>query len=204
MAYAICVAGPAGEDKTEFMQQLAAALEARGLKTGLLSRAENEGAAAFWSASVQVAGGALSLQRSQPTDLSLEEMLGRFFYDLDLVLCQGFDEEKRAKIEWLPGGGQAQLAKDPGLRAVVSGENADTEKPLFGPNDLAGLAGYLSKEVIPQRQPPRLRVVLGGKRIPAKEFVQDILADTIRAMVGSLKGGDRPGRLEIFIRADED
>lgn len=204
MAYAICVAGPAGEEKMEFMQQLAAALEARGLKTGLLSRAEDEGAAAFWSASAQVAGGALSLQRSQPSDLSLEEMLGRFFYDLDLVLCQGFDEEKRAKIEWLPGGDQAQLAKDPGLRAVVSGKNADTEKPLFGPDDLAGLAGYLSKEVIPQSKPPRLRVVLGGKRIPAKEFVQDILADTIRAMVGSLKGGDRPGRLEIFIRADED
>ncbi len=204
MAYAICVAGAAGEEKDEFMQQLAAALEAKGVKIGLLSRSDEHGGAAFWSASARVAQGALSLQRSQPTDLSLDEMLGRYFHDLDLVLCQGFDDEKRAKLEWLPAGGQPQLANDPGLRAVVSNKGADTDKPVFKLDDAAGLAEYLIKEVIPQSEPPRIRVVLGGKRIPAKEFVQDIMASTIRAMIGSLKGGDRPGRLEIFIEAEED
>jgi molybdopterin-guanine dinucleotide biosynthesis protein B len=204
MAYAICVAGAAGEDKTEFTQQLAAALEAKGVKTGLLLRALDQGAVSFWSASGQLSGGALSLQRSQQTDLSLDEVLGRYFFDLDLVLCQGFDEEKRAKVEWLPEGEQAQLAGDPGLRAVISSRTIDLDKPLFAPDDIKGLADYLINEVIPKSKQPRIRIVLGGKRIPAKEFVQDILADTIRAMVGSLKGGDRPGRLEIFIQADDE
>jgi hypothetical protein len=57
--------------------------------------------------------------------------------------------------------------------------------------------------VVPAKERPRLRLVLDGKRIPAKEFVQDILAQTIRAMVGSLRGGDRPGRLEVYIEPEE-
>lgn len=204
MAYAICVAGAAGEEKTKFMQQLAAALEAKGVATGLLSRADDQGAAAFWSASALLAGGALSLQRSLPADTSLDEILGRYYDELDLALCQGFDHEKRAKIEWLPGGGPSQMAGDPGLRAVIAAQGAETDKPVFGPDEVDGLVDYLIQEVIPKSDQPRIRVVLGGKRIPAKEFVQDILADTIRAMVGTLKGGDRPGRLEIFIKADEE
>lgn len=203
MAYAICVAGPAGADKLEFVQKLAAALEAKGVKMGLLSRTEGQGAAAFWSASVQIDGGGLSLQRSQPAELSLDEILGRYFHDLDAVLCQGFDDEKRAKIEWLPAGGKPGLAADPGLRAVASPQGADTDKPVFTADDADGMAAYLIKEVIPQGEPPIIRVVLGGKRIPAKDFVQDIMASTIRAMISSLKGGDRPGRLEIFIEPEK-
>lgn len=202
MAYAICVAGPSGIEKDEFLQKLAAALEAKGVRVGLLSRADDMGAAAFWSASALVNQGALSLQRSQPADASLDEMLGRYFHDLDAVLCQGFDEEKRAKIEFLPAGGKPVLAGDSGLRAVVSRQGADSDKPVFNPDETGGLAEYLIKEVIPQSEKPVIRVVLGGKRIPAKEFVQDIMASTIRAMIGSLKGGDRPGRLEIFIEPE--
>jgi molybdopterin-guanine dinucleotide biosynthesis protein B len=204
MAYAICVAGPSGVEKDEFMQKLAAALEAKGVKTGLLSRADDMGAAALWSASALVNQGTLSLQRSQPADASLDEMLGRYFHDLDAVLCQGFDEEKRAKIEFLPAGGKPVMAGDAGLRAVVSSQGADSDKPVFNPEETGGLAEYLIKEVIPQSEQPVIRVVLGGKRIPAKEFVQDIMASTIRAMISSLKGGDRPGRLEIFIEPEKD
>ncbi len=203
MAYAICVAGASGQDKLEFMQELAAALEAAGVKAGLLSRDGEPAGAAFWSASAQVGGGFLSLQRSQRADLGLDEILGRYFFDLDVVLCHGCDGEKRAKIEWLPAGGKPGLADDPGLRAVVSPSAAETDKPIFKPEAVASLAGFLKTEVVPAGPPPRIRVVLEGKRIPAKEFVQDILADTIRAMVGSLKGGDRPGRLEIFIEPDK-
>jgi molybdopterin-guanine dinucleotide biosynthesis protein B len=203
MAYAICVAGPAGQDKLEFMQALAVALEAEGLKVGLLSQSADNPGAAFWSASAQAGGGALSLWRSQTGELSLDEILGRYFFDLDVVLCHGYDQAKRAKIEFLPGGGKPGLAGDPGLRAVVSPSGADIEKPVFKPEELKGLAGFLKSEVIPPSPPPRIRIVLDGKRIPAKEFVQDILADTIRAMVGALKGGDRPGRMEIFIEPDK-
>jgi molybdopterin-guanine dinucleotide biosynthesis protein B len=204
MAYAICVAGPSGADKNEFMQKLAAALEAKGVRMGLLSKADGQGAAVFCSASVQVSQGALSLQRKQADDTSLDEMLGRYFHDLDVVLCQGFDQEKRAKIEFLPTGGKPALAADPGLRAVAGPQDADTDKPMFALDDAGGLADYLIEEVIPQSDQPIIRVVLGGKRIPAKEFVQDIMASTIRAMIGALKGGDRPGRLEIFIEPEQD
>ncbi len=203
MPFAVCLAGAAGEDKLAFMDRLAAALEERGLKVGLVRRASQEAPATGARALVELEPGRLRLDRRE-VDLALEEVLGRFCYGLDVVLCHGFDQEKRPKLEWLPAGGRPGLAGDPGLRAVIADGEVDTDKPVFQPQDLDGLAEFLVQEVLPQSAPPRLRVVLDGKRIPAKEFVQDILASTIRAMVGSLKGGDRPGRLEIYLEADED
>jgi hypothetical protein len=89
------------------------------------------------------------------------------------------------------------------LRAVASPQGADTDKPVFGSDETDAMADYLINEVIPQSDAPSIRVVLDGKRIPAKTFVQNIMASTIRAMISTLKGGDRPGRLEIFIETDE-
>ena len=49
------------------------------------------------------------------------------------------------------------------------------------------------------RELPKVRVLLGGRKVPVNQFVQDMIADTARAMVASLRGGEGEGRLEIYI-----
>lgn len=208
MPFAICLAGEASPEKTEFVNDLAAQLEARQVKVGFVRRQAPDLGAVGARVNLDISqDGTMCLLSGGVAGVagaSLEELLGRYFAGLDLVICQGFEGEKRPKVEWLPRGGKPSLARDPGLRAVVSAQAVETDKAVYAPGDAAGLAAFLASEVIPKSQPPRMRMVLDGKRIPIKEFVQDILANTIRAMVASLKGGDRPGRLEIYIEPDEE
>jgi hypothetical protein len=201
MPYAIIVAGEPGPELDSFTEGLAAELERRGRRTAVLRQGPAVEPPPGPSARLETAGGRLNLELAQGEG-TLEELMGRHLAGLDLALCLGWEQERRAKIELAPSG-RPRLADDPGLKAVAGPAGAAPGKPSFDPADPAALAEHLLAEVVPAKERPRLRLVLGGRRIPAKEFVQDILAQTIRAMVGSLRGGDRPGRLEVYIEPEE-
>jgi len=202
MAYAVVVAGPAGPDKERMVEALALGLEGEGLCVALVESRPEDNAAPPRGRVVQTSQGVTA--QAPGGGLSLEELMGRYAAGADVALCLGFDRERRAKVEWVPPGGRPALSGDPGLRAVV-GEGVDEAKvAVFPPGQEKALARHLAAEVVPAKTVQKLRVLLGGKRLPAKDFVQDILANTIRAMVASLKGGDRPGRLEVYIEPDQD
>ena len=195
MPYAICVLGPSGEATFAFMEKLAGALTQRGLKVGLISPASAPPPAL---AHLEVGPGSLNLRRPQQSELGLEELLGSYLHELDLVLTSAHPGERRAKIEFCPEGPPRAL-DDPGLKVLVSPQAQGGALPCFAPDDLAGLAELVATKLLPSGEPVHTRVVLGGRRLPIKGFVQDIVGSTIRAMIASLKGGDRPGRLSVYI-----
>ncbi|MFH1033571.1 MAG: hypothetical protein V1806_03610 [Pseudomonadota bacterium] len=200
MPTVFCLAGPQSDQTTRLLHGLAAELAGRGLKVGLISHQATAPPppppGALWEMAVGADGMCLSQAAWQPP--SLEEMLVRHAQDLDVVLSRLHQDRKVYKIEYCPAGAAPILAGDPNLKAVLSAEPLDLGLPRFTPSDLTGLADMLVG-LLPQSAPALLRVLVDGRRLPAKDFVQDIVASTIRALIGALKGGQGAKRIEIHL-----
>lgn len=196
MPYVICVAG---NPDPAWWSGLCAELTGRCLKVGLVRKAENPSTGAGQTPELQVSQGSIRLERPDPGPASLESYVSRYLYDLDLVFSEIHEGEKRAKVEFVSPGGSPTLAGDPGLRALIGSGAMEGDLPRFDPTDLAGLADFLQKRVIPEPKADLVRVILEGRRVPANRFVQEIISGTLRGMVTQLKGGERPGRLEIYL-----
>jgi hypothetical protein len=200
MPTAFCLVGPQGEQTTRLLHGLAAELASQGLKVGLLTRQAAPPppppSSALLEMSVGPAGLCLSQADWQPP--SLEEMLIRHAQGLDVVLSELHQAHKAFKIEYCPTGATPTLLGDPNLKALVTEKPLELGVPCFTPQDLAGLAQRVTG-LLPRPGSPLLRVLVDGKRLPAKDFVQDIVASTIRALIGALKGGQGAKRIEIHL-----
>ena len=193
MPYVVCLIGPDCQEKEQILENLPQALGPNGLKTGIIKKKQNLDTAPPDRLELAEKGFVLKAQAKEKT---LPQLLEAFFSEHDLVLTTAHDQAKKAKLELVLSGNPGQ---DPGVRAYISEKPIDSGKPTFSPTDLAGLAEFVAKEVMPEKEPARVRILLSGERIPIKGFVQDIIANAIRAMVASLRSGDKPGRLEVFI-----
>jgi hypothetical protein len=199
MAYVICILGDERASE-EVARGLAGELEAAGLEVGLiLPRAQAPSGA---SLELGVGEGVLELRRRGVVP-ELDELEGLYGEGLDVLLTLAHPQARRAKIEVCAPGQEPAHLDDPGLRAVVGQGVTAGRLPVFAPGELAPLATFLRDEVIPAREPDRVRVVLGGRRLPIKGFVQDFVGQTLRAMIRTLKGGERPGRLMVFVAEDD-
>jgi molybdopterin-guanine dinucleotide biosynthesis protein MobB len=65
---------------------------------------------------------------------------------VDLVLVEGFAGESHLKVARVPGGPPC-LPDDPTVRAVVCDGAPDFGRPVFAPDDIAGLADFISREL---------------------------------------------------------
>ncbi len=195
MTHVICLAGPGGENKTKLMESLAVELESRGLAVGFVRLLES---AAPGGLTIDLAPAGLRLELRKDPGMSIEELAARFLDDADIVISEIHQGVKRAKLEYLPQGANPELADDPGLKAVVTGR-ADVPGFKTLPLDPARVADFILAEMMPAGEPSKVRVFLGGKRLPMKDFVQDMVGDTAKAMIGALRGGDRAGRLMIIV-----
>ena len=194
----VCLAGPAGPEKSKILQGVASEISSRGVKASVIDEQASGNAVpqtGVETITVGEGGFCLSLNREQ---LSLIQFAERFLFDSQVVLSGAGSDEKRPKLEYCPDG-KPTMQKDPGLRGYVSPAPVEGDKACFEPSDFKGMADYIVDELTPNKEPMKARVLIAGKNLPMKGFVQDIVADTIKAMIRSLKGGDRPGRMEIFL-----
>ena len=194
----VCLAGPAGPDKSAILQKLAKEITARGVKTSVIDEQVSGPCSANNEIdTITVGNGGFSLCLNQEP-LNLIQFAERYLFDSQVVLSGAGSDEKRPKLEYCPDG-RPTLEKDAGLRGYISAKPIPGEKPSFGPGDFKEMADFIIEKLTPKKEPTRARVLIAGKNLPIKDFVQDIVASTIRAMIGSLRGGDKPGRMEIFL-----
>lgn len=198
MATTICMIGEDRPEKRAAVDSLAQELGRRGYKVGVI-RPEPELAAPRPKALLRVADGRMELSRPLDRPMELEEITGRYLDDLDVVLSEAHPDAKRPKVAYAAEGSTPGLAEDPGLVAVVGGGDEPGKAGRFAPDDIAGLADLLEPRLGPPARPAKVRILIDGRRVPAKRFIQDIVAGTLGSLIGSLKGGDRPGPMTIFI-----
>ena len=148
----------------------------------------------------------LAMIRDVERDLTLDEIRDRFVQDVDLVLSEGYKNDRQPKIEvFRPEQHDEPICKrSDGLVALVSDADIDLDVPRFGLDDAAGLAGFIETRFLEQPRPGHVSVRVDGRAVPMKSFVRDFIAGAVRGMLGALKDCDPKGTIDVHVEREKE
>lgn len=142
----------------------------------------------------------LALIQRMDHDLSLGELSRFISLDYDLILTEGFKQDKAAKVEVHRRGLGELLCRPEQLLAVVSDEPLDLDLPQFTPEDVAGLAGLLERRFLARDRDEKVALFINGLPVLLNPFVRGFLSRTLLGMVSALKGVESVEALDISLR----
>jgi molybdopterin-guanine dinucleotide biosynthesis protein B len=199
MVPVIAIVGKSGVGKTVIMEKLIAEFKARGYRVGAVkhthqtidldapgkdtwrySQAGSDGIAISSPLRVTV----FNKLDHEP---ALEETIRLLGDGYDIILAEGFKDTRSPRIEVCPTGKTADLVcNESDLCAIIARVKKKGKKPVFGREEIAGIADFIEHDII-AATPSDMSVVVNGKNVPLKRFVKDIMAGSILAMLGTLK-----------------
>lgn len=124
---------------------------------------------------------------------TLKSIAKYYFPDFDIVLGEGFSEEKAvAKIVILRKGVSEHIqSPQSDVLAVVSDFEIKTDKPIFKPNDVSGIVDLLETlSVQEDRMENSITLLVNKKPVPLNPFTQKVLKNVILGIVDSLHRED--------------
>ncbi|MBW2622197.1 MAG: molybdopterin-guanine dinucleotide biosynthesis protein B [Deltaproteobacteria bacterium] len=154
----VCFIGRSNSGKTTLIEKLLPALNRLGIKAGTIKhdvhgfdidkpgkdswRHKEAGA----KRTVISSPAKLALVQDTDHDFTLDELAG-FFKGLDLILAEGYKREQKPKIEiFRPEADERPLFDGNGtLIALVSDTETGLDVPVFGLEDIDGLAEFIRK-----------------------------------------------------------
>lgn len=136
-------------------------------------------------------------------DLSLIALAHRYFPDVDIVIGEGFKTARQvAKIEVLRNQEQMLRNQVHGVIAVATDLEDIAGVNIFRLHESREIAGFIEKRFLLDKMAghERAALLVNGKKVPLKNFVQKILAETIQGFVGSLKCAGQVEEIELRIK----
>ncbi len=145
--------------------------------------------------------------RTPCQEKNLTALVHRYFPDVDIVIAEGFKHAHRiAKVE-VNRGEKKELLRDQvnGVIAVATDRRLVGDY-VFRLDESSELADFLEKRFLVGEKvvPERVSLLVDGKKIILKDFVQDILANTVSGFVSSLKATDKAETIELRIQLSKD
>jgi molybdopterin-guanine dinucleotide biosynthesis protein B len=134
----------------------------------------------------------------------LTTLAHRYFPDVDLVIGEGFKEAAQvAKIEVSRDDDNGELLRDRvhGVIAIATNRRIAGDY-IFRLDESLELADFIEKRFLGNNTTQKEQAVLlvNGNKVVMKEFVQEILANTITGFVNSLKTTEGAQEIELRIR----
>lgn len=147
----------------------------------------------------------LGVIRDTDHDSQVAELTARYFYDVDLVITEGYKHLNLPKIEVFRSAiHQTPLAnRDQTWIAMVSDIKIDAALPHFLPADVIGVADFLIDHFILAQLKPEATLLVDGQVIPLNSFVETFIRQSVLGMISSLKGCRDPKEITITIRNDQ-
>jgi molybdopterin-guanine dinucleotide biosynthesis adapter protein len=218
MPFIVSIVGYKKSGKTTLVEQMIPIIKSKGYKLGVLKYTgeglpdEHSGkdTLKFRAAGAETVGlcgddhFSLFKAGGHPA-LPLERLAAFFFPEVDLVVTEGFKKQPFPKIALLSEGQEENLlAEVQGVvLATVGTKPFRDDVPHFQPGEADRIVELLEKRFLKERHEPRIRVWLDGKRIPMKDFVQDIIMQGIMGMLGTLRGFIPASRVDITLSPQE-
>jgi molybdopterin-guanine dinucleotide biosynthesis protein B len=154
----ISIVGHSGAGKTTLIERMLRLLNASGMRVATIKHSHHaveldvvgtdswrhKQAGAKASLLVTPSGMQLILDDTMQTDPM--QLAQRYFFDMDLVLVEGFSQADCAKIEVLRKACNSNLrcVNQDGLVAMVTDvESCDTQLPRFGLDDISNIAQFV-------------------------------------------------------------
>ncbi|MFZ5776322.1 MAG: molybdopterin-guanine dinucleotide biosynthesis protein B [Thermodesulfobacteriota bacterium] len=147
----------------------------------------------------------LGVIREVPRDLAVEELVARYYGEVDLVITEGYKRLALPKIEVFRQALHAEPlpGRDETWVAFASDGPVETALPCFGLDDVSGLADFLIERFIAPAPKQGISLVVNGQPVALNRFVESFLRQAITGMTRSLKGCEDPREVLISIRQDQ-
>ena len=162
----LAIVGHSGSGKTTLIEKLLPLLNQAGWRVATIKHTHHEvmldaAGKDSWrhkqagaAASMLLTPAGMQLVTDAIESAQLEHLAQRYFFDMDLVLAEGFSQGKCAKIEVLRKACSTapRCAIDDGLIAIVTDvETSMMRLPYFSLDDVAGIARFVTDIFAPAR-----------------------------------------------------
>ena len=134
-------------------------------------------------------------------DSSLEEIARLLGEEYDLIITEGFKQDKAPKIEVHRKEVGRPLASIKKLIAISTDEPLETKTRQFSSEDIKGLADLLEKGFI-KPQMERVTLYVNNVPIPLSGFPRQIIGNVLLSIASCLKGVKEVRSLEIFMKRE--
>jgi molybdopterin-guanine dinucleotide biosynthesis adapter protein len=213
MAAIISFIGYHNSGKTTLVTRVVKHLKAKGLRVGVIKSSSTQGIEfdtvgtdtfkhlqAGADEVMLVTPDQMVLQ-TRPKNLSLAVLVHRYFCDADIVIGEGFKEARQiAKIEVISSPEQNLRGQVPGVIAVATDLDISADY-VFRLNEAAEIADFIEKRFVQKRRhPEKTALLVNGKKIVLKSFIQDSLAGVVSGYVKALKLAGDIDEIELRIR----
>jgi molybdopterin-guanine dinucleotide biosynthesis protein B len=138
------------------------------------------------------------------TGLSLTTLAHRYFPDVDIVIGEGFKGARQVpKIEVVRNESQMLRHEVHGVIAVATDLDI-AETCIFRLDQAREIADFIRQRFLQNGRRPKdqASLLVDGRRIPLKDFVQKALTGTVAGFVHALKFSEGATEIELRIRLD--
>ncbi len=135
-------------------------------------------------------------------ELSLTTLAHRYFPDADIVIGEGFKDARQiAKIEVISNPEQNLRKEVSGVIAVATDSDISFDY-VFRLNESAEIAEFIRKRFIDndRKRADKTALLVNGRKIVLKEFIQESLAGVVTGYVESLKISEEISEIELRIK----
>jgi len=203
--------------KTTLASQVVAHLQERGHRVAVIKSSKETGLApeadtdtgkyrAAGAESVMLVAPDQMLLRTGPVERNLHLLAHRYFPHADIVIAEGFKQARQiAKIEVHRGTGELLRDQVSGVIAIATDQQISGDY-VFRLDESADLADFIEKRFLSadHRAADQVTLLINGRKVVMKDFVQEILTGTVLGFVENLKGVDNARDVELRIRIQEE
>ena len=209
----VCVVGKGGTGKTYVIERLVAEFKNRGYRVATVKHSahdfnlDQEGKDSWRHAQagsdtvVISSPQKFALIRKVDRDTTLAELSRFIGPDLDIIIAEGFKQDKAAKIEVHRRElGTDLICRREELLAIVTDEQLEWNVPQYAPDDAPGLADFIEKRCLNKEEQEVVSLFVNGEPVPLNDFTRGLFSNTLFGMISSLKRIPEATSIDISIR----
>ena len=212
----VSLVGKSGSGKTTLLEKVVAELTHRGYKVGTIKHdvhgfeIDYEGKDSWrhkraGAATVVLSGpGKIAVIKDVDEEWSPDRLGSSFIDGVDIIITEGYKRAIHPKIEVIRKAKSTKpiCRKDKNLIAIASDMKFRyKDVPCIDINEATGVADLIEKRFLQkQTYSEKANLIVNGKQIALKPFIEGMLVEAIKGILKSLKGCDNSKNIEIRIR----
>ena len=209
----VCIVGKSGVGKTYVVERLVVELKRRGHRVAAIKHSaggfeiDHEGKdtwrfAQAGSDTVAISSPQkIAIIRKVEHDHNLAELQRYIGPDFDIILAEGFKQDKAPKIEvHRKEFGPDLLSTKEELLAITTDEKLKMDVPQYSSEDAQGLVTLIEKRFFDREKEDTVTLFINEEMIPLNPFVRSIITKTLAGMVSALKKVSQATSIDISIR----
>jgi hypothetical protein len=121
---------------------------------------------------------------------------------VDLVLTEGFKGSPFPRIEVLRKAVSTRLVSEDNalLLAVASDFEIESPRPVYALDDFKGISQLIEDKVLKGHTNSTVSLVVDGRTVDLKPFIEDLIREAVLGMIKSLKGCSGADEVELKVK----